>query len=197
MTRFGRRAFRLALATGTLFLVGVAAVVALQAVGCDAGTLIAVERCSAAPAPGPGSTPEASVKPNQAMTPISIEIPENADCNGCHLRKDGTLGANPIPVIGHPVEGWKDCTACHETSRLVTTAPGHTGIHKDECLVCHTKSTPLPEARPHPPIRNTGCFECHGKTAPLPTDMSHRSDTNCWLCHRATPEVGGSSSTGG
>lgn len=197
MKRHRARARRLALGVATLLLVGLAGVVALEAVGCDTGTLISVDWCGASPTAGPGSTPVASTRPNQAMTPISVEIPQSADCTGCHLRTDGTLGSNPVPAIGHPVEGWNDCTACHQTSRLVTTAPGHTGIHRDDCLVCHTKSTPLPEARPHPPIRNTGCFECHGTTAPLPTDMSHRPDANCWLCHRATPQLGGSPTTRG
>lgn len=27
------------------------------------------------------------------------------------------------------------------------------------------------------------CLNCHGKIAPLPTDMAHRTDRVCWLCH--------------
>ncbi len=192
-----RRAARLLAGIVILFAVGTIGIVVMQVTGCDTGMPLATERCSAASNQAPTPAPGASVAPNGAMTPISIEIPENADCNGCHLRKDGTLGANPIPVIGHPVQGWTECTACHTTTRLVQTAPGPTGIHKDQCLVCHTKSTPLPEPRPHPPTRNQGCYECHGKTAPLPTDMSHRPDSNCWLCHRSTPQLGTTPQGGG
>ncbi len=186
-----KRALRLAarplIGAAALLLIATVGLLGLQAAGCDTSRLVADFTCRTAEQPSPEPSPTA--RPNTSMLPINVEIPAGSDCAGCHVKADGSVGMNPIPAIGHPLEGWSDCTACHTTARLVETAPGHVGIHEDQCLVCHTKSTNLPSPRPHPPIRNTGCFECHGKTAPLPDDMSHRSETTCWLCHRATRDA--------
>jgi hypothetical protein len=181
-----RRMVRPAIAAGALVVVATVAVLAAQAIGCDPSQVFGQMLCQASEAPGTAPSPTPQL--NRVMTAISIEIPEGADCSGCHLQKDGTLGTNPIPQVGHPVQGWTDCTQCHTAERLVQTAPGHTGIHKEQCLVCHQGEKPLPVPRPHPPTRNTGCLECHGKTVELPTDMSHRPDTTCWLCHRTTEQ---------
>ncbi len=128
------------------------------------------------PSPSPAATPSGA-------TGMVVTLPADADCGACHVS-DGAIGLKDIPTMAHPVEGWKDCTACHANDRLVKTAPGHTGIHKDQCLACHkppspTASSALP--RPHHVVTGTACITCHGSKAPLPTDMSGR--TNCWICH--------------
>jgi hypothetical protein len=116
-------------------------------------------------------------------------VPSGAECSGCHLTDRGVIGLRPIPEMGHPLEGWTDCTACHSTSSLVNTAPGHTGIHATECITCHMPADlPAPLSRPHRDRQNMACLECHGSVAPLPTDMTHRSELVCWICHRLPDE---------
>jgi hypothetical protein len=117
-----------------------------------------------------------------AVGPMRIPIPADADCTACHMANGGVM-IKDIPVMAHPVEGWTDCTACHADDRLVKTAPGHTGIHKDECLLCHKPPGPGASAlpRPHHIVAGTACITCHGSKAPLPTDMAGRN--NCWICH--------------
>lgn len=127
--------------------------------------------------------PSGVAQPSGGLAPMTIAIPADADCNACHVS-NGVIGLKNIPAMAHPVEGWKDCTACHADDRLVKTAPGHSGIHKDQCLACHkppspTASSALP--RPHHIVAGTACISCHGSKAPLPTDMAGR--TNCWICH--------------
>ena len=112
------------------------------------------------------------------------------DCNGCHTTTTGTVGTKPIPVMGHPLAGWRDCTACHTVGSLVKTAPGHSSLHKDDCLICHqtraeagASDAPQARARAHggTPSRARAC---HGVDdhAPLPESMKGRGD-NCWICH--------------
>lgn len=114
-----------------------------------------------------------------------LAMPADANCSACHLTAEGVIGLRPVPPIAHPLDGWADCTACHAPARLVQTAPGHTGIHADACLTCHQEGNlPTPLSRPHRERQNTACLDCHGSVAPLPTDMAHRTDTVCWLCHR-------------
>jgi hypothetical protein len=129
-----------------------------------------------APSPSPSPTPATS-----ALAPMRIPIPATADCVGCH--PGGQTMVATIPRMAHPVEGWTDCTACHADDKLVKTAPGHTGIHKELCLSCHqpagATSTALP--RPHHVVSDKACIDCHGSQAPLPTDMTGRN--NCWICH--------------
>ena len=43
----------------------------------------------------------------------NVVLPANADCAGCHQTNSGAIGLKPIPVMGHPLEGWSQCTACH------------------------------------------------------------------------------------
>jgi hypothetical protein len=135
-----------------------------------------------------GRTPEATATPGPSptapsMTLMRIPVPPEADCGGCHTVRDGGITAPFIPRMGHPVEGWSNCTACHADERLVDVAPGHAGIHRDACLMCHQPvlagSSPLPRA--HHVITGEACITCHGTEAPLPTDMSGRQ--NCWICH--------------
>lgn len=131
------------------------------------------------PTPGPAASGEPDLLMNGAL------IPSGAQCSGCHLTDSGSYGLRPIPEMGHPLEGWTDCTACHSTSSLVDTAPGHTGIHATECITCHMPADlPAPLSRPHRDRQNQACLDCHGSVAPLPQDMTHRSELVCWLCHR-------------
>lgn len=112
-------------------------------------------------------------------------IPADAQCAGCHITGSGTIGLDSIPLMGHPLEGWSKCTACHAPGKLVETAAGHSGIHASECTVCHKAGDlPAPLSRPHRANQNVACLSCHGSRAPLPTDMTHRKEAACWLCHR-------------
>ncbi len=134
-----------------------------------------------APTAGPAASAGASTGINMGRA----VIPENARCAGCHATTTGTIDRVAIPVMGHPLEGWSKCTDCHAPERLVDTAPGHSGIHASECTVCHKPGNlPAPLSRPHRENQNLACLSCHGSTAPLPSDMTHRKETVCWLCHR-------------
>ena len=124
-----------------------------------------------------------------ALSPVGIEMPADADCNGCHMTGTGTVGTKPIPVMGHPLAGWRDCTACHTMGSLVQTAPGHTSLHKDDCLICHQTrveagASEKPHLRPEHMGTEKTCSACHGidDHAPLPEAMRGRGD-NCWICH--------------
>jgi len=133
-------------------------------------------------------TPVASAAPTGSPVTMmgNAIIPGTALCSGCHLTAEGGVGLRPMPVMGHPLEGWSKCTNCHAVGRLVDTAPGHSGIHATECTVCHKSGElPAPLSRPHRETQNVACFSCHGTDkAPLPADMKHRKESACWLCHR-------------
>ena len=143
----------------------------------------------AAPTAAPGEAAVPTPAPVLAVLPGQVEMPPDADCTACHLTSGGFVGLNPIPAIAHPTQGWSNCTACHSTDRLVPTARGHDGIHANECTICHKSDTAAAPSRPHPQILSAGCLQCHGTTAPLPAGMVGRSDTTCWLCHRATTDA--------
>ena len=137
----------------------------------------------ASPTPTPAVSAAATGTPGLVMN--GAEIPDGAVCASCHLTDRGVIGLRAIPTIAHPLDGWRECTACHAADRLVNTAPGHSGIHASECLFCHRPGDlPAPLSRPHRDLQNEACLTCHGTTAPLPTDMAHRSQAVCWLCHR-------------
>jgi hypothetical protein len=131
--------------------------------------------------PAPTARPSASVD----LTMGGAILPANALCAGCHQTGSGSVGLDVVPVIGHPLEGWSKCTNCHAPAGLVETASGHSGIHASQCTVCHKPGDlPKPLSRPHRDNQNQECLSCHGGKAPLPVDMTHRSETVCWLCHR-------------
>ncbi len=133
--------------------------------------------------PAPTAVPAAS--PTTGIEMGGAIIPNDAQCTGCHVAGSGTMAVQTIPVMGHPLEGWSKCTDCHAPARLVDTAPGHSGIHASECTVCHKPGDlPAPLSRPHRDNQNVACLSCHGSIAPLPSDMTHRTETVCWLCHR-------------
>ena len=89
------------------------------------------------PTPTPTASPSASPSSAMALSPIGIEMPADSDCAACHVTTSGTVGTRPIPQLAHPLWGFRDCTACHSNDSLVKTAPGHSGLHRDQCLVCH------------------------------------------------------------
>jgi hypothetical protein len=148
-------------------------------------TGIRAEQPSASPA---AATPSPSAGTTMAMGRVTI--PATADCSACHLTAGGAIGLKPIPVMAHPVQGFTDCTACHNPDGLVKTAPGHSGIHKDDCLVCHKPPTGTAGTASVGPMRpehmgmTQPCTACHGvdQHAPMPADMVGRGD-NCWICH--------------
>jgi hypothetical protein len=138
--------------------------------------------------PSPSPSPSATPAPAMALSPVGIAMPEGSDCEGCHTTDDG-VGTKAIPVMAHPLWGWRDCTACHAQTSLVKTAPGHSGLHADQCLVCHQTQTDAgtattPPMRPEHMGTDKPCTACHGvdKHAPLPESMQGRGD-NCWICH--------------
>ena len=142
-----------------------------------------------APAPVPTAKPSPSPRSAMALSPVGIEMPADASCNDCHLTTEGHVGTRPIPVMGHPLAGWRDCTACHTLGSLVQTAPGHLSLHRDDCLVCHQTraeagASTAPEPRPEHMGGDKLCSACHGVDdhAPLPAEMRGRGD-NCWICH--------------
>ncbi len=176
-------AFRIAAATLTLGILIVGTFLVLVAVPDLAETTATV------PSPTPAPRPSASPRSAMALAPVGIEMPADANCNACHMTTSGTVGTRPIPVMAHPLTGWRNCTACHTEGSLVKTAPGHTSLHKDDCLICHQtrveageNSAPAP--RPEHMGGSQACTTCHGVDdhAPLPESMRGRGD-NCWICH--------------
>ncbi len=135
---------------------------------------------SEAPSPSPGSA--------MGLAPIGIAMAPDSDCAACHMTTTGVVGTKPIPKLAHPLWGWRECTACHANDSLVKTAPGHSGLHKEDCLVCHqasSQSGPISPAplRPEHMGGEQACTSCHGEDehAPLPETMKGRH--NCWICH--------------
>ncbi|MFN8622413.1 MAG: hypothetical protein U0869_16895 [Chloroflexota bacterium] len=135
------------------------------------------------PAPSAGSVVGPTIRPG-----IPSAMPITGDCLACHETPQGGVGTKEIPAMAHPLKGWTSCTSCHDSSRLVKTAPGHSGIHADGCTLCHTRETVAPPMRPHTLDLTQGCLTCHGKDEPLPHSMADRSATNCWLCHQSSPD---------
>ena len=141
-------------------------------------------------APGvQGAQPEtsASASPQALMAMGLAHIPASNSCLLCHLT-GGEAGLKPIPALGHPLEGWAQCVACHTDDRLGRTAPGHEGMPQKECLNCHKVAQPGPAiTQPHSRLQDQLCLDCHGGFAHLPTSMVGRRQDECWLCHKPTP----------
>ena len=180
LSRYG---FRIAAALLTLGILVVGTFLVIVAVPDMTGA-------SAVVVPTPAPTPGASPRSAMALSPVGIEMPADANCEACHATISGTIGTKPIPVMAHPLHGWRDCTACHTTGSLVKTAPGHSSLHKDDCLICHKTQDSAGTATDAPPVRpehmggDKPCTSCHGldKHAPLPEAMKNRGN-NCWICH--------------
>lgn len=168
-----------ALAAGICLVAAFLLVVALPDLAGTAAVL---------PSPTPtAAVPSATPLSAMGQSPIAVEMSATADCAACHLTTGGTVGTRTIPTMAHPLWGWRDCTACHANDRLVATAPGHSGLHRNECLVCHkvpdTTAATRPPLRPEHMGNTQPCTSCHGEDehAPLPTSMAGRD--NCWICH--------------
>lgn len=141
------------------------------------------------PTPAPSVTPAPTPGGAMALSPIGIEMPKDANCEGCHLTSSGTVGTRKIPELGHPLWGFRDCTACHAVDSLVAPAPGHSSLHTQDCLVCHRVNDKLAGGTSGAPMRpehmggDKPCTSCHGvdEHAPLPDAMANRE--SCWVCH--------------
>ena len=185
-----RHAFGITVAALTVGIVVVAGFLVIVALP-DVGGLTGPRQPDRRPRPPPRRPRPASA---MALSPIGIQMPTDANCEACHVTTAGTVGTKPIPKLGHPLWGFRDCTACHKPDGLVQTAPGHSSLHKDDCLVCHQAPDPAPAGhrRSVAPMRpehmggDKPCTSCHGvdKHAPLPADMEGRD--NCWICHNGS-----------
>ncbi len=112
-------------------------------------------------------------------------IPTSNSCTLCHDPGQAVL--KPVPAIGHPLEGWRNCVVCHTDAKLGRTAPGHDGIAETECLNCHKVAVDGPAiTQPHSKLQDQKCLDCHGSYAHLPTSMVGRRQDECWLCHKPT-----------
>lgn len=137
-------------------------------------------RPTASPTAVPTETPTAV----GVVPMMRVAVPADSSCEDCH--KVGSIDIPNVPTMGHPLDGWANCSSCHGTKKLVKTAPGHRGIHRDSCLMCHEQrapSAPMALPRPHHSYPGKECTDCHavGGSAPLPQSMANRE--NCWVCH--------------
>jgi hypothetical protein len=182
ITRLSRHAFEFAVALLTVGILVLGSFLVLVAVPDLAAQSASV--------PTPTPSPTASPRSAMALSPVGIEMPPDADCDACHVTTTGLIGTKPIPPMAHPLLGWRNCTACHALGGLVTTAPGHSSLHKDECLICHQTqaatgtATQAPLRPEHMGEGGKQCTDCHGidDHAPMPDAMKGRGD-NCWICH--------------
>lgn len=135
--------------------------------------------------PTPTLSPTATASPTTSTVAImQVPVPADSSCKDCHTQ--GAISVPNVPVMGHPLQGWSNCSSCHGPEKLVNTAPGHRGIHRDSCLLCHQQpatTTVMALPRPHHMFPGKSCTDCHkpGGTGPLPTSMVGRK--NCWVCH--------------
>jgi hypothetical protein len=128
----------------------------------------------------------ASPSPSTLMPMGLAHIPTSNSCLLCH-ETGGEAGLKPVPAIGHPLDGWRECLVCHTNEKLGRTAPGHDGIPQEECLNCHKVAQAGPAiTQPHSKLQDQHCLSCHGKVAHLPTSMVGRNEDECWLCHKPT-----------
>jgi hypothetical protein len=150
---------------------------------------VGIPTAVAGPTPAPSMAPSPTPGSAMGLSPISIQMPNDANCDGCHLTTAGTVGIRTIPQLGHPLYGFRECTACHAVDSLVAPAPGHSSLHTQDCLVCHRVNDKLAAGTSGAPMRpehmggDKSCTSCHGvdEHAPLPDDMANRE--SCWVCH--------------
>jgi hypothetical protein len=145
-----------------------------------------VDRMGSEPAGHPAQAAEVAPASPQLMEMGLAHIPTSNSCVLCH-DTGGETGLKPVPAIGHPLDGWRQCAVCHTGERLGRTAPGHDGIPADECLNCHKVAPAGPAiTQPHSRLQDQQCLDCHGDVAHLPTSMVGRRQDECWLCHKPT-----------
>jgi hypothetical protein len=121
------------------------------------------------------------------LVPMGLaHIPTGSSCLLCH-DTGGEAGLKPVPALGHPLEGWRDCVVCHTNDRLGQSAPGHQGIPQRECVNCHKIAPEGPAiTQPHSRLQDQMCLDCHGDVAHLPSSMVGKNEEDCWLCHKPT-----------
>jgi hypothetical protein len=190
VARLGYPVAVLALLLGICVVAGFLAVVALPDVIRTAS--VSSPSAGAGTPAGSGAVAAQTPTPSSAMalSPIGIAMPSGADCSACHTTTTGQIGVKNIPYMAHPLKGFANCTACHNPTGLVKTAPGHDSLHANDCLVCHQENPQLatmssaPMRPEHMGAQGKACTSCHGmdQHAPLPSDMAGRGD-NCWICH--------------
>jgi hypothetical protein len=140
--------------------------------------------------PRPGHPTQASPSPSSSADLMSMGLAHIPTSNACVLCHEGGGSANVkvVPAIAHPLEGWRQCLACHTNDKLGRVAPGHEGIAGTECLNCHKIAQPGPAiTQPHSKLQDQHCLDCHGSYAHLPSSMASRKESTCTLCHRPTP----------
>jgi hypothetical protein len=131
--------------------------------------------------------PSVQASPTAAVFEMGLaHIPTSAECVLCH-EAGGSAGMKPVPAIGHPLEGWTACLACHTNEDLGRSAPGHEGIDQGECLNCHKEAQEGPAITQAHADLHEACLDCHGDFAHLPTSMVGRDQDECWLCHKPNP----------
>lgn len=138
--------------------------------------------------PGHPAQAEPSPSASQDLMPMGLaHIPTSNACVLCH-ETGGAAGLKVIPALGHELEGWRQCIACHTNEKIGRAAPGHTGIPQGECLNCHKVAQPGPAiTQPHSRLQDQLCLDCHGSFAHLPSSMASRKEESCTLCHKPTP----------
>ncbi len=141
--------------------------------------------------PRPGhpaqATPTPSASASELMAMGLAHIPTSNACVLCH-EGGGSANVKVVPAIAHPLEGWRQCLACHTNEKLGRVAPGHDGIAETECLNCHKVAQPGPAiTQPHSQLQDQHCLDCHGSYAHLPSSMASRKESTCTLCHKPTP----------
>ena len=137
----------------------------------------------------PGTPAQLQPSPSASQDLMAMgnaHIPTTNACILCH-DAGGSAGLKPIPAVGHPLEGWRTCSACHTNEQLGRKAPGHDGITDDQCLNCHKEAVEGQAiTQPHSKLQDQRCLDCHGSYAHLPSTMAGRDETQCMLCHKPT-----------
>jgi hypothetical protein len=139
----------------------------------------------------PGHPAQAVASPSSSPVELMqmglAHIPTSNACILCH-DYGGSAGLKPIPAIGHPLEGWRQCLTCHTNDKLGRAAPGHEGIAETECTNCHRVAQAGPAiTQPHSKLQDKKCLDCHGTFAHLPSSMAGRNEDECGVCHKPTP----------
>jgi hypothetical protein len=153
------------------------------------GALLAVvvfDRIGGSQAGHPAQATAAPSASAELMAMGLAHIPTSDACILCH-DSGGSANIKVVPAIGHPLEGWRRCAACHTGEKLGATAPGHVGIPEAECLNCH-KIAPTGPAitQPHSRLQDQLCLDCHGSFAHLPSSMVGKNPSDCTICHKPT-----------
>jgi hypothetical protein len=100
------RGIRLLLAANIVVVVALLAIVVISSFGSAPGVPAQLE-----------PTPSAS----SDTIPMGLaHIPTTNSCLLCH-DSGGEGGLKPIPALGHPIEGWRACGACHVEAELGRT----------------------------------------------------------------------------